>query len=101
MAVETDVERAIMLADFGESVTYTPSGGSASTITGIFDKEYQAVDTGGEVAFAVEQARLAVKTSDVANAAEGDSVVISGVNYIVRVVMNDGTGLTDLALENQ
>ena len=38
MAVETDVERAIMLADFGESVTYTPSGGSASTITGIFDK---------------------------------------------------------------
>ncbi len=101
MAVETDVERAIMLADFGESVTYTPSGGSASTITGIFDREYQAVDTGGEVAFAVEQPRLAVKTSDVANAAEGDSVVISGVNYIVRVVMNDGTGLTDLALEKQ
>ena len=62
MAVETDVERAIMLADFGESVTYTPSGGSASTITGIFDKEYQAVDPGGEVAFAVEQPRLAVKT---------------------------------------
>lgn len=101
MAVETDVERAIMLADFGESVTYTPSGGSASTITGIFDKEYQAVDTGGEVAFAVEQPRLAVRTSDVASAAEGDSVVISGVNYIVRVVMNDGTGLTDFALEKQ
>ena len=53
------------------------------------------------MAFAVEQPRLAVKTSDVANAAEGDSVVISGVNYIVRVVMNDGTGLTDLALEKQ
>lgn len=101
MAVETDIERAIMLADFGVSVSYTPSGGSASTITGIFDSQYQAVETGGEVAFAIEQPKLAVKTSDVSSAAEGDTVVISGVTYKVTVVMDDGTGMTDLALEKQ
>lgn len=101
MAVETDIERAIMLADFGVSVSYTPSGGSASTITGIFDNQYQAVETGGEVAFAIEQPKLAVKTSDVSTAAEGDTVVVSGVTYKVTVVMNDGTGMTDLALEKQ
>lgn len=90
-----------MLADFGVSVSYTPSGGSASTITGIFDNQYQAVETGGEVAFAIEQPKLAVKTSDVSTAAEGDTVVVSGVTYKVTVVMNDGTGMTDLALEKQ
>lgn len=101
MAVETDVERAIMLADFGVSVSYTPSGGSATTITGILDNQYQAIETGGEVAFAVEQPRLAVRTSDVSSAAEGDTVVIAGVTYNVTIVMNDGTGMTDLALEKQ
>jgi len=99
MAVETDALRSIMLADFGVSVTYTPSGGSASTITGIFDHEYQAVQGGGEVAFAVEQPKVLVRTSDVSSAAEGDTVVIAGVTYTVTVVMIDGTGFTDLALE--
>lgn len=101
MPVETDIERTIMLADFGQSVTYTPDGGIAATITGIFDSMYQAVETGGEVAFAVEQPKLAVKTSDVPNAAEGDTVEIAGVTYRVTVVMGDGTGFTDLALEKQ
>ena len=72
MAIETGIERAIMLADFGELVTFTPFGGSSVSITGIFDSTYEAIDSGGSVSFAVEQPRLTVKTSDVSGVAEGD-----------------------------
>ena len=47
MAVETNDDRTALLADFGVSATYTPTGGSASTITGIFDNDVQEVDAGG------------------------------------------------------
>ena len=101
MAIETGIERAIMLADFGELVTFTPFGGSSVSITGIFDCTYEAVDSGGSVSFAVEQPRLTVKTSDVSGVAEGDSFTVRSSDYIARIVMADGTGITEIALEAQ
>lgn len=101
MAIETGIERAIMLADFGELVTFTPFGGSSVSITGIFDSTYEAVDSGGSVSFAVEQPRLTVKTSDVSGVAEGDLFTIRSSSYIARVIMADGTGITEIALEAQ
>ena len=80
---------------------YTPSGGSAGNVTAIVDNEYEAVETGGSVAFAVERPRLTVRTTDVSTAAEGDAVSFDGTNYIVRVVMSDGTGMTELLIEKQ
>ena len=70
MAVETAVERAIFVGidDFGVSATYTPVGGQASTISGIFDNDYIEVDTGGNVGFAVLQPRFLCQTSDVSTA---------------------------------
>lgn len=98
MAVETDIERAIFVEvdDFAVAATY--NGG---TVNGIFDKEYLELDSGGSVAFAVNQPRFVCRTSDVSSAAEGDPIVISGTNYIVRVVQEDGTGMTTLVLEEQ
>ena len=51
MAVEGDTERAVFLStdDFGQSATYTPSGGSGSSISGIFDAADGLVDLGGRV----------------------------------------------------
>ena len=39
MGVESDTERAVLLStsDFAQSATNTPSGGSGSSINGIFD----------------------------------------------------------------
>ena len=56
MAVETDIERAIFVEidDFAVAATY--NGG---TVNGIFDKEYLELDSGGSVAFAVNQPRFA------------------------------------------
>lgn len=98
MAVETATELAIFFEtdDFAVAATY--NGG---TVNGIFDKEYLELDSGGTVAFAVNQPRFQCATADVANAAEGDAITISGTSYIVRVVQDDGTGVTTLVLEEQ
>lgn len=101
MAVETAADRLIMLTDFGQTVSYTPSGGSASDVTAIVDNDYEAVDVGGSVAFAIQRPRLTARTADVSAAAEGDTVSYGGDNYIVRVVMADGTGITELLIEKQ
>lgn len=103
MAVETDIERAVFFDadDFGVSATYTPDGGVATTITGIFDDAYEAIEVGGFVPVASTAPAFHCKTSDVSAAAEGDALTVSGTDYIVRVVMNDGTGVTMLQLEKQ
>jgi hypothetical protein len=98
MAVETDTERAIFVEvdDFAVAATY--NGG---TVNGIFDKEYLELDSGGSVAFAINQPRFVCRTSDVSDAADGDSITISGTSYVIRVVQDDGTGMTTLVLEEQ
>jgi len=98
MGIETAADRAIFLdADvFGEEITYTPTGGSASTIEGIFDNETQLEDVGGEVEFVVGRPRIMVRESDTPNAKAGDSVV-----YEVTYVLGDGLGMRQLFLEEQ
>lgn len=101
MAVESAADRAVFLSvdDFGTAVTYTPAGGSAASINGVFDSDFVEVDAGGAVSFAQNQAQLTCRTADVSSAAEGDAVTISGTDYTVRVVQDDGTGFTVMVLE--
>lgn len=103
MAVETATELAIFFEvdDFAVTASYTPQGGSSTNITGIFDKEYLEMESGGSVAFAINQPRFLCDTSSVSNAAEGDALVVSQKNYKIVVVQDDGTGTTTLVLEEQ
>lgn len=101
MAVETSVERAVLLADFGVSVTYTPVGGTSRAVIGIFDNAYESIEAGGSVSFAVQQPRFLCATANVPGATEGASFVIETVAYIATVVMADGTGMTEFMLEKQ
>jgi len=103
MAVETATELAIFFEtdDFAVDATFTPVGGTASTVKGIFDKEYLEMESGGSVAFAINQPRFVCATSDVSTAAEGDAIVISATDYKIVVVQEDGTGTTTLVLEEQ
>lgn len=96
MAVETAADRAIFLEDFGVTATW-----NTNSVKGIFDNVYAAEDVGGNVAFAVTQPRFLCKTADISAMAEGDTITIESVNYYVRIIMPDGTGMTDLALEKQ
>jgi len=101
MAVEGDTERAIFFStdDFATSATYTPSGGSAATVNGVFDKEYSLADLGGVVGVGSNDPRFICRTVDVSSAANGDSIVVNAVTYTVRNVEDDGTGITTLVLE--
>ncbi len=101
MAVESLDDLAVFLSvdDFGVAATYTPTGGSASTVNGIFDNDIIEVDAGGNVPMAVRQPRFLCRTNDVSDAAEGDALVVNATNYTIRVVDHDGTGMTVLALE--
>lgn len=101
MAVETATERAIMfaLADFGVAATFTPVGGTGSSIVVIFDNAYESVDIGGSVSFAATQPRATCRTTDVPGVTEGATLAIDGTTYTIRVVMPDGTGVTEMMLE--
>ena len=101
MAIEGNTERAVFLStdDFGQSAVYTPSGGSSSTINGIFDAGDGLVDLGGRVGVTAGDPVFHCRTSDVSSAAEGDALVTGGIDYTIRDVIDDATGMTDLMLE--
>lgn len=96
MAVETADDRSYLLADFGVDVTI---GGS--TIKAIFDNDYQPVDAGGGVPFAIQQAMILCRSADVTSIAEGSLLTIAGSSYAVTDIQPDGEGMTMLALEAQ
>ena len=98
MAVESADDRAIFVGtdDFGVSATF-----GAATVNGIFDNEFVEVDAGGGVGFALQQPRFVCRTADVSAAAEGDTITINATGYTIRIVQDDGTGMTTLVLEKQ
>jgi len=96
MAVETDIERAALLADFGVTVTI-----DGSSITAIFEHDHSPVDAGGEVQFSIQQAMIMCKTSDVSGFAEGQTATIDSSDYVITDIQPDGQGMTMLVLEAQ
>ena len=98
--VETADDRLIMLSDFGVDATYTPDGGSPSTIKTIFLNEYYSVDA-GSVGMEMSQPIAVIRTADAPNVAHNDTFVISAVTYKAVNVRPDGTGMTEVALEEQ
>ena len=77
----------------GFAVTATIGG---VEVTGILDNQYvEVLDSAGT------HPVLTCKTADVAEATEGTAVIIAGVEYEVIVPQPDGTGITQLVLEEQ
>jgi len=75
---------------------------SAIVFVGIFDNEFFEADPQGNVAYASAQPRFLVQTSTLPSGADyGDSIAINSVNYKVRIIQPDGTGMTTLVLEKQ
>ena len=101
-------------ADFGHgiTVTYTPQGGSASSINIILEQEYFGIDV-GTVDVEGFQPIAFCKSTDIPNIAHGDSIVApayknldgttikAGATYKVINVQPDNTGVTQLFLEEQ
>jgi hypothetical protein len=96
---------------FGQPVTYTPAGGTACTISGVFDQEYNEQNPLGGM---VEQlgmpgnitgtrpvlgVQLSAFPSGVAPA-QGDALTTGGASYLVMEVRQDGHGWAKLLLNN-
>lgn len=87
------------LDDFADAATYTPVGGGASTIQGIFDNPQASRNATDLMDVTIPAPQFVCRTADVPNAADGDAIVIRSVAYTVRVSLNDGTGVSTLILE--
>ncbi len=102
MAIEGATERAVFfdIDDFATASSYTPTGGSASTLDGIFDSKFFEVDPISGVGVVSAQPRFICTTADLpSGAAAGDAITVDGTAYTVRVIQPDGTGITTLVLE--
>jgi len=55
---------------------------------------------GSRVGVTSSDPQFVCRTSDVSSAAEGDALVTGSVDYTIRDVIDDGTGMTTLMLES-
>jgi hypothetical protein len=86
--------------DFAVSATFTPQGGSASSVKGIFDAEYAAVEGDGQVAVSSTMPVFHCASASVPNAHNG-TLAVNSKTYRIVEVKPDGTGVTILALEDE
>jgi len=105
MAVETAADRAAMLdidQGFAETATHINEFGVSSTVNGIFDNTHSSVNIGiGEVDFSESSPSFVGQTADFTDIRYGDRLEIDDVVWIIREIMPDGTGFTELTLERE
>ena len=90
-------------AEFTEVATYTPAGGAARSIAGIFDHISEVSDIGALIEADGVAATFNVATSQVpgitlADAATASTVEVRGQSYRVVGIEPDGTGRTVVVL---
>lgn len=95
MAAETEADRLAFFNadDFGAVFIV-----GANSVAGVLDDQYlDQLDTTGTTPV------FTCRSSDVnaAGIARGTSGTINGVTYVVRNIKPDGTGMSDLILEDQ
>ena len=90
-----------MLNDFGVDAIFDSSDSSHKTVKGVFDNDYEAVNAGGSMGFAITRPRFYCRSADVLGVEDGDTLEIDSVDYKIVVVMPDGTGMTEMMLEKQ
>ena len=100
MPVESAADRAAFLADFGVSVRWTPAGGSAATLTAIFDYPSTTVAGLSEADIVDRTPTLLCRSADLPDgAAEDDDVSVEGEDGVThalrcKLLRPDGTGFT-------
>lgn len=92
--IANDVAHVTDDSVFGESATWR-----GVAVVGIFDDEDIEVQLGEGVGQIVPNAMFTGQTADFPGIADGDAMVIRGVNYRVKNWMRDGTGQIEIFLE--
>ena len=79
----TDLSEFFDTDEFGLAASYTVTGGSATTVNGVFDEGHVAVDVGGQVQVANVAPQFQCATSDVSSADKSDAITVNSVAYTV------------------
>ena len=96
---EDRIDRATRRSSLAEPVTYTPAGGSAVVIRGVFSPTSIDVDPGSGVAIVSVQPVLGVRVADLPQEPQqGDTLTARGVDYRVVKPTPVGAGWMDLQL---
>ena len=104
MPAESAADRASFVGtgDFGVAATYTLAGGGDTTVNGIFDDEFAAVDVDAGAPITATKPQFECVEADLpAGRAQRDTITISGTVYVVQEIMPDGTGMVVLMLDEQ
>ena len=100
MALDIALVDAAVIAVVGEALTYTPNGGSATPITGLFQDPDVTPET-GDLNFTTSGPIAFVLKADVPNPSKLDTLVrdADSQNYQVKDFELDEGGLVVLELE--
>jgi hypothetical protein len=87
------------MATIGDTCEYRPRSGARYFIRGVFDREYQAIDTQTNAVISGNLPRLGVRLSDlVNNPVKGDKIQIGDELFTVSDCQEDGQGGATLYL---
>lgn len=86
------VPRAITAA-LGEPVTYTPTGGQAVEVRGVFTRDYLPVGPDGQIQAESAAPVVTLKAEDCPDPKQGDAFTIGLDDFTAVEVQPDGRGL--------
>ncbi len=104
MAYDFDADLTEMLDtdEHATSATYTPVGGSAATVKGIFDQAQEHEEVGIGIDLELTNALFHCKKSDLTGTFIGGTMVINSTTYLIKAETVDEAGLlSTLTLQDQ
>ena len=101
MSVDLSGDAAIVIADFGETVTYNPLGVAGSAISAVWAPDSEPEEYFDDGKWSLRRGRLYCSTSDVSSPSNRDTVTIGGETWQVddqRGIERDNCGGVTLPL---
>lgn len=94
MPTETDADRLAMIRAVDDTVAIY----HGTTISVIFDNNYELAEVGEGFGVSGRQPMLQARTSDLPGIREGSQITVAAADYVVAAHRPDGTGMTEIAL---
>ena len=99
--VDFDTVDTAAVNAFGEDVTYTPSGGGPTVITGFFQSPDVIPESGIDINFESTGPQVTLKAADAPTPSHLDLFTIRGIAYTVKQVEVDESSLVIFYLLEQ
>lgn len=106
-SIANDIDSAFLNTDdWGEAVTYTPSGGSGAAINVIWDNHFETIDSDkldhNGMQIRTTQPAVFAKKADITGTGGGDTILRGVTTYYVTHIMGeDSAGMVILLLSKR